>query len=167
MGHVYHHLYEIDMIHLRFFTVYGPRQRPDLAIHKFAKIIQENGKIPFYGDGSSAREYTYIDDIIYGIIKSIHYLERNKNVYEIIKLGENEVINLNEMLSTLEENRDKKAHKNHKKKLRDLLRKKNTDLHKIPPYVCLMKNIISRSGGDFNVFLRNFGQSFGRGGKEM
>mgnify|MGYP001602676733 FL=1 len=130
MGHVYHHLYEIDMIHLRFFTVYGPRQRPDLAIHKFAKIIQENGKIPFYGDGSSARDYTYIDDIIDGIIKSIHYLERNKNVYEIINLGENEVINLNEMLSTLEENLDKKAHKNHLPTQPGDMPKTNADVQK-------------------------------------
>jgi UDP-glucuronate 4-epimerase len=102
LGHVYHELYNIDMIHLRFFTVYGPRQRPDLAIHKFTKLITENKEIPFYGDGNTARDYTYIDDIIDGITKSIHYLEKNSKVYEIINLGESEVINLSEMLSTIE-----------------------------------------------------------------
>ncbi|MDH6251504.1 UDP-glucuronate 4-epimerase [Chryseobacterium sp. H1D6B] len=102
LGHVYHELYSIDMIHLRFFTVYGPRQRPDLAIHKFTKLITENKEIPFYGDGNTARDYTYIDDIIDGITKSIHYLEHNTKVYEIINLGESEVINLSEMLSTIE-----------------------------------------------------------------
>lgn len=102
LGHVYHSLYNIDMIQLRFFTVYGPRQRPDLAIHKFTKFISENKEIPFYGDGNTARDYTYIDDIIDGIIKSIKYLENNTNIYEILNLGGSQVINLNEMLSTLE-----------------------------------------------------------------
>lgn len=111
LGHVYHHLYGLDMIHLRFFTVYGPRQRPDLAIHKFTKLMQQNQEIPFYGEGSTARDYTYIDDIIDGILKSIHYLERHQQVYEIINLGENEVISLNQMVSTIEENLEKKAEK--------------------------------------------------------
>lgn len=103
LGHVYHHLYKIDMIQLRFFTVYGPKQRPDLAIHKFSKLINNKEEIPFYGDGTTARDYTYIDDIIDGILKSIKYLEQNNNVYEILNLGENQVVNLNEMLSTIEE----------------------------------------------------------------
>ncbi|MGV8914872.1 MAG: GDP-mannose 4,6-dehydratase [Kaistella sp.] len=111
MGHVYHYLYHIDMIHLRFFTVYGPRQRPDLAIHKFTRCILENKPIPFYGDGSTARDYTFIDDIIGGIIKSLHYLETHENVYEIINLGESEVITLNEMVATLEEHLQRKAQK--------------------------------------------------------
>ena len=109
LGHVYHSLYHIDMIQLRFFTVYGPRQRPDLAIHKFTKLISENKEIPFYGDGSTARDYTFIDDIIDGILKSIKYLETNQNVYEIINLGESEVVTLNEMLSVLEAAIGKKA----------------------------------------------------------
>ncbi|MFY1048035.1 GDP-mannose 4,6-dehydratase [Chryseobacterium sp. GP-SGM7] len=109
LGHVYHNLYGIDMIQLRFFTVYGPRQRPDLAIHKFTKLISENKEIPFYGDGNTARDYTYIDDIIDGIIKSIKYLENNTNIYEILNLGESEVINLNEMLFTLENHLGKSA----------------------------------------------------------
>ncbi|SNV47038.1 UDP-glucose 4-epimerase [Chryseobacterium taklimakanense] len=111
LGHVYHHLYRIDMVQLRFFTVYGPRQRPDLAIHKFTKLISESKEIPFYGDGTTARDYTFIDDIIDGIIKSITYLENTENVYEIINLGENEVINLKEMLSAIEDEMQKKAAK--------------------------------------------------------
>lgn len=109
IGHVYHSLYKIDMIQLRFFTVYGPRQRPDLAIHKFTKLISENQEIPFYGDGSTARDYTFIDDIIDGILKSIDYLDTKENVYEIINLGESEVVTLNEMLSILETAIGKKA----------------------------------------------------------
>jgi len=104
LGHVYHNLYHIDIIQLRFFTVYGPRQRPDLAIHKFTKLISEGQEIPFYGDGNTARDYTYIDDIIDGITKSILYLESHSGVYEIINLGESEVITLSEMLSTIETN---------------------------------------------------------------
>jgi len=103
IGHVYHHLYGIDMIQLRFFTVYGPRQRPDLAIHKFTKLILENKEIPFYGDGSTARDYTFVEDIFAGVLKSIRYLENHEHVYEIINLGESQVITLNEMLSTIED----------------------------------------------------------------
>lgn len=102
IGHVYHNLYHIDMIQLRFFTVYGPRQRPDLAIHKFVKLISEDQEIPFYGDGSTARDYTYIDDIIDGITKSILFLETHSGVYEILNLGENQVVTLSEMVSTIE-----------------------------------------------------------------
>ena len=109
LGHVYHSLYGIDMIQLRFFTVYGPRQRPDLAIHKFTKLISENKEIPFYGDGNTARDYTYIDDIIDGILKSIDYLEKNSDIYEIINLGENEVVTLTEMMSEIEKNLNKTA----------------------------------------------------------
>lgn len=109
IGHTYHHLHQIDMVQLRFFTVYGPRQRPDLAIHKFTKIIDEGGEIPFYGDGSTARDYTFIDDIIDGVTKSIKFLEENAGVYEIINLGENQVVNLAEMLGTIENALGKKA----------------------------------------------------------
>ncbi|HAO06968.1 MAG TPA: epimerase, partial [Chryseobacterium sp.] len=109
LGHVYHDLYKIDMIQLRFFTVYGPRQRPDLAIHKFTKLISEDEEIPFYGDGTTARDYTYIDDVVDGILKSIRYLENHSDVYEIVNLGESEVINLNEMLYTIEKTLGKSA----------------------------------------------------------
>ncbi|REC43785.1 GDP-mannose 4,6-dehydratase [Chryseobacterium pennipullorum] len=103
LGHVYHSLYQIDMIQLRFFTVYGPRQRPDLAIHKFANLISEGLEIPFYGDGNTARDYTYVDDIIDGIIKSVLYLESHTGIYEILNLGENQVITLSEMVKTIED----------------------------------------------------------------
>lgn len=112
IGHTYHHLYDIDMIQLRFFTVYGPRQRPDLAIHKFTKLINNQQEIPFYGDGHTARDYTFIEDIIDGVVKSIQYLEQNDKVYEIINLGESEVITLNEMVETIETILGKKAIKN-------------------------------------------------------
>ncbi len=113
LGHVYHHLYAIDMIQLRFFTVYGPRQRPDLAIHKFTKMISGRQEIPFYGDGTTSRDYTYIDDIIDGLLKSIEYLQTHTQVYEILNLGENQVIQLDEMVTTIEEELGIKARKNY------------------------------------------------------
>ena len=94
MGDVYHKLYNIDMVQLRFFTVYGPKQRPDLAIHKFTKMILEDKPIPFYGDGTTKRDYTYIDDIVNGILKSMNYLFNNEDVYEIFNLGESHVVSL-------------------------------------------------------------------------
>jgi len=111
LGHVYHQLYGMDMIQLRFFTVYGPRQRPDLAIHKFTRLISEDQEIPFYGDGTTARDYTYIDDIIDGIVKSVRYLENHSGVYEVLNLGESQVISLSEMLSAIEDRLGKKARK--------------------------------------------------------
>lgn len=109
IGHVYHKLYGIDMVQLRFFTVYGPKQRPDLAIHKFTKMILEDKPIPFYGDGDTKRDYTYIDDIVDGILKSTEYLFKNENVYEIFNLGESHVISLKEMVETIENELGKKA----------------------------------------------------------
>ncbi|NLN80916.1 MAG: NAD-dependent epimerase/dehydratase family protein [Erysipelotrichia bacterium] len=109
MGHVYHKLFDIDMIFLRFFTVYGPRQRPDLAIHKFTKLILDDKPITMFGDGSSARDYTYIDDIVDGIIKSIDYLEAHRDVYEIINLGNNHPVKLKTLITTIENTINKKA----------------------------------------------------------
>ena len=109
MGHVYHKLYNIDMVQLRFFTVYGPKQRLDLAIHKFTKMILEDKPIPFYGDGTTKRDYTYIDDIVDGILKSMNYLFNNENVYEIFNLGESHVVSLKEMVETIESALGKKA----------------------------------------------------------
>lgn len=130
LGHVYHHLYGTDMIHLRFFTVYGPRQRPDLAIHKFTKIISENGEIPFYGDGNTARDYTYIDDIIDGILKSVLHLENHSPVFEILNLGENEVVSLNEMLGTIEEKLERTAIRNRLPMQPGDVQKTNADISK-------------------------------------
>lgn len=109
LGHVYHKLYNLDMFQLRFFTVYGPRQRPDLAIHKFTAKILKDESIPFFGTGETYRDYTYIADIIDGIMKTIFYLKKNKDVYEIINLGESEPISLKEMVNTIEEALGKKA----------------------------------------------------------
>lgn len=101
MAYTYHNLYKMNVIMLRFFTVYGRRQRPDLAISKFTKIILNNEEITMYGDGSTFRDYTYIDDIIDGIIKSIYYVENNKDIYEIINLGNSDPITLKEMINVI------------------------------------------------------------------
>lgn len=104
--YTYHHLYGINVVALRFFTVYGPRQRPDLAIHKFVRNILDNEPIEIYGDGSTSRDYTYIDDIISGIISAIEY---RKSGYEIINLGSGNPIALNRMVNLLEDCLGKKA----------------------------------------------------------
>jgi NAD-dependent epimerase/dehydratase len=130
LGHTYHHLYHIDMIQLRFFTVYGPRQRPDLAIHKFAKIISDGGEIPFYGDGTAARDYTFVEDIVDGITKSIVYLENHNKVYEVLNLGENQVVSLKEMLVEIETNLDRKAKLNRLPMQAGDVQKTNADITK-------------------------------------
>lgn len=100
---VYHHLYGIDILNLRFFTVFGPRQRPDLAIHKFVKLIEQKQPINMYGDGSSARDYTYVEDTISGISSALTYLINNEKVYDTINLGNNTPISLREMISSIYE----------------------------------------------------------------
>lgn len=106
MGHVYSKLYGIRFIALRFFTVYGPGQRPDLAIHKFTKAILQGKPITMYGDGSTSRDYTYIDDILQGIIAAMKY---DQSDFEIINLGNNYSIELRDLISLLEEVAGKKA----------------------------------------------------------
>lgn len=103
MTHVYHKLYNINVIMLRFFTVYGPRQRPDLAINKFTRLMLEGKKIPMFGDGSTSRDYTYIDDIVDGIEKSVNYCLNNKDIYEILNLGNSSPISLKEMINIIGE----------------------------------------------------------------
>lgn len=105
LGHVYHHVYGIDVTMLRFFTVYGPRQRPDLAIHKFASLIAAGKPIPVFGDGSTARDYTYITDIIDGVIACT---ERQFG-YEIFNLGESQTITLSRLIELLENSLGRKA----------------------------------------------------------
>lgn len=85
--HTYHHLYDLSVVCLRFFTVYGPRQRPDLAIHKFARLMGAGEPIPMYGDGSTSRDYTYVDDIVQGIMGAIRYTGSANPVWEIVNLG--------------------------------------------------------------------------------
>lgn len=99
LGHVYSHLYGIRFIGLRFFTVYGPRQRPDLAIHKFSESILSHREIDIYGNGNSTRDYTYIDDIVDGIVLSLSY---HSSKYEIINLGNQTVTPLLELVRMLE-----------------------------------------------------------------
>lgn len=106
LGQVYSSLYGIQFLALRFFTVYGPRQRPDLAIHKFTKKIIDGSPIPFFGDGQSRRDYTYIDDIVNGIVGVIGYEDSN---YEIFNLGNNNPVTLIELIAIIESVVGKKA----------------------------------------------------------
>ncbi len=105
LGHVYHHVYGLDIVMLRFFTVYGPRQRPDLAIHKFARLIRSGKPIPVYGDGTTARDYTYIDDILEGILACVS----REFGYEIFNLGESQTVTLQQLIEILETALGKKA----------------------------------------------------------
>lgn len=108
MCHVYSHLYGINVACLRFFTVYGPRQRPDLAIYKFTKLILEEKEISIYGDGTSQRDYTYIGDIVQGITKAITWTSEGTHKYEIFNLGRSDTISLKYMLQKLENEIGKK-----------------------------------------------------------
>lgn len=104
--YTWHHLYGLNVVALRFFTVYGPRQRPDLAISKFSRLIDEGKPIQMYGDGTTKRDYTFIDDIVAGIKASIAY---DKTGFEIINLGGGEPITLKRMIETIEQTMGKKA----------------------------------------------------------
>ncbi len=98
--HTYSHLYGIQVTCLRFFTVYGSRQRPDLAVHKFAKLITEGRPIQVFGDGTTRRDYTYVDDIIAGVRAAMDY---DATPFEIFNLGESQTVELNELISLLED----------------------------------------------------------------
>ena len=99
LGHVYSHLYGIRFIALRFFTVYGPRQRPDLAINKFARLMKEGKPIPMFGDGSTRRDYTFVHDIVAGIRAAMAY---EASRFEVINLGNDQTVSLREMIAGLE-----------------------------------------------------------------
>jgi len=99
MSHVYHHVYGLRISLLRFFTVYGPRQRPEMAIHKFAKLIDAGKPVPMFGDGLTVRDYTYIDDILDGVLKAVD----TPFGYEIFNLGESATTTLREMIDLLGE----------------------------------------------------------------
>jgi UDP-glucuronate 4-epimerase len=101
----HHHLYGMNIACLRIFTAYGPRQRPEMAIHKFTRLIEQGENIPIYGDGSSRRDYTYIDDLIEGILAVMHHHKG----FEIYNLGESQTTSLNELIRLIEEAFDKKA----------------------------------------------------------
>jgi len=99
LGHVYHHVHGMDVCMLRFFTVYGPRQRPDLAIHKFARLMHAGQPIPVYGDGNTSRDYTYVDDTVDGVIATTE----KEFGYEIINLGESQTVELDRLIELLEQ----------------------------------------------------------------
>jgi len=103
--YTYHHLYNIPLVCLRFFTAYGPRQRPDMAIHKFTKLIDEGKKITMFGSGSSRRDYTYISDIIEGLTSSLY----KKFSFEVINLGNSRTVELRHLISLIEKGLRKKA----------------------------------------------------------
>lgn len=96
--HTYSHLYPLGVVCLRFFTVYGPRQRPDLAIRKFAQLIAAGRPVPVFGDGSTGRDYTYIDDIVAGILAAMEHGAR----FEVFNLGNSSPVLLKDMIATLE-----------------------------------------------------------------
>jgi UDP-glucuronate 4-epimerase len=103
--YAYHYLYGLNIFCLRFFTVYGPRQRPEMAIHKFTRLINQGERISLYGDGTSRRDYTYIDDIIDGVMGAV----RNLEGYDVFNLGESQTVPLRKLVSLLEQTLGKKA----------------------------------------------------------
>ncbi|MFN4315619.1 MAG: NAD-dependent epimerase/dehydratase family protein [Chitinophagaceae bacterium] len=106
MGHVYHSLYGIRFLALRFFTVYGPGQRPDLAIHQFVRKIDAGEPIRVFGDGSSSRDYTFVTDIVNGILAAVAY---SRTGFEIFNIGNNQSVPLNSLIAAIEEVVGKKA----------------------------------------------------------
>jgi len=106
LAHTYSHLYGMQIVCLRFFTVYGARQRPDLAIHKFARLIANGSPVPVFGDGLAERDFTYIDDILQGVMAAIEY---DATPFEVINLGESQTITVNRMIELLEEALGQKA----------------------------------------------------------
>ena len=103
--HTYHHLFGLNITCVRPFTVYGPRQRPEMAIHKFTRMIDEGKAIPMFGDGTSRRDYTYVDDLVDGVVRAV---DRPLG-YDVINLGEQDTISLRDLISLIEENLGKKA----------------------------------------------------------
>jgi UDP-glucuronate 4-epimerase len=106
LGHVYHKLFGLRFLALRFFTVYGPGQRPDLAIHKFTKAMLQGKPITVYGDGSTSRDYTFVNDTVQGIMGAINY---DRSDFEIVNLGNNYTVSLKELISAIEVTTGKKA----------------------------------------------------------
>ncbi|MEO5564243.1 MAG: GDP-mannose 4,6-dehydratase [Chitinophagaceae bacterium] len=106
LGHVYHKLFGIRFLALRFFTVYGPGQRPDLAIHKFTKSMLQGKPITVFGDGSTSRDYTFVNDTVQGILGAMKY---DKTDFEIVNLGNNYTVSLKDLIKAIEETTGKKA----------------------------------------------------------
>ncbi|RPD45797.1 NAD-dependent epimerase/dehydratase family protein [Hymenobacter sediminis] len=101
LTYTYHHLYGLDVLNARFFTVYGPRQRPDLAIHKFVRLLRAGEPIPVFGDGTTARDYTFVLDTVDGIARGVAYLLTHDHVYETINLGNNRPVALLELIEAV------------------------------------------------------------------
>ncbi|UYZ60229.1 GDP-mannose 4,6-dehydratase [Hymenobacter latericus] len=101
LTYTYHHLYQLSVLNARFFTVYGPRQRPDLAIHKFVRLLRAGQPIPVFGDGSTARDYTYVADTVDGIVRGVNYLLAHTQVYETVNLGNNRPVPLLELIAAV------------------------------------------------------------------
>ena len=99
LGRTFNHLYQLEIAALRFFTVYGPRQRPDLAIHKFARLMLSGKPLPFFGDGETRRDYTWVDDIVAGVVASLEVPLK----YETLNLGGAQTTSLRELITLLEE----------------------------------------------------------------
>ncbi|HET6342547.1 MAG TPA: NAD-dependent epimerase/dehydratase family protein [Gemmatimonadota bacterium] len=100
--HVYHHAYGFSVMSLRFFTVYGPRQRPDMAIHRFVRLMEEGRPIPVFGDGTTERDYTYFSDIVAGVVAAVDWVRREDG-FEIVNLGESVPVRLDELIAELAE----------------------------------------------------------------
>lgn len=108
LTYTYHHLYRIDVINLRLFTVYGPRQRPDLAIHKFVKSILKDKPVEIYGRGNTARDYTFVSDIVKGFSNALNFILENENIYLTLNLGNNKPVVLTELVELIYKKLDKK-----------------------------------------------------------
>jgi UDP-glucuronate 4-epimerase len=104
--HTYWHLYDMSCLCLRFFTVYGPRQRPDLAIHKFSRLLSAGEALPIYGDGGALRDYTCVDDTLDGVVRALDILVRKSErpVFDILNLGAGRTVSVNELVALLAEN---------------------------------------------------------------
>jgi len=105
LAYTFHHLYGMDVSCLRFFTVYGPRQRPEMAIHKFTRLIDRGEEISIFGDGSSARDYTYVDDIVNGVVAAVG----KAGGHQVFNLGRSEVVTLRDLVGHIEKALGKKA----------------------------------------------------------
>jgi UDP-glucuronate 4-epimerase len=103
--YTYHHLYGIPVTCLRFFTVYGPRQRPEMAIHKFTRLVDEGLPVPVFGDGTSRRDYTYISDAVEGVLRAL----ANPQPYEILNIGESQTTELRDLVAMIEKALNRKA----------------------------------------------------------
>jgi UDP-glucuronate 4-epimerase len=112
LGYTYAHLYGLPVVCLRFFTVYGPRQRPDLAIRKFTALIEAGKPVPIFGDGSTARDYTYVEDIVAGVLAAVEYQLRPSSggaPFEVFNLGNSHPVKLTELVELIESVTGRKA----------------------------------------------------------